>query len=131
MYTGWSSQLYAGSGDPVVAQRKSRLGVVTKSLPSRRRQTKRVSSRGNSLESSYHQLRELIVRGRVAPGSRLIEAELAARLGVSRTPVRGALNWLQREGYVVVISGHDHKSRLAVAPLTKDDARELYWIVGH
>ena len=67
----------------------------------------------------------------MSPGSRLIESELAARLNVSRTPVRGALNWLQREGYVLMISGHDHKSRLAVAPLTQDDAKELYWIVGH
>jgi DNA-binding GntR family transcriptional regulator len=44
--------------------------------------------------------------------------------------VRGALHWLQREGYVME-SGNGAKSRLMVAPLTKEDARELYSIIGH
>ena len=44
--------------------------------------------------------------------------------------MRGALHWLQREGYVTG-SGNGAKSRLIVAPLTKEDARELYSIIGH
>lgn len=51
--------------------------------------------------------------------------------GVSRTPVRSALHWLQREGYIISTAGHSSKARLTVAPLTKEDARELYWIIGH
>ena len=39
----------------------------------------------------FEQLRELIVWGRIAPGTRIIEAEVANRLNVSRTPVRAAL----------------------------------------
>lgn len=86
-------------------------------------------ARGDRVTQAYHQLRELIVRGRLAPGTRIVETDVAARLGVSRTPVRGALQRLQQEGYIVA-SGTGQQSRLAVAPLTKEDARELFAIVG-
>jgi DNA-binding GntR family transcriptional regulator len=42
-------------------------------------------------ELVYRKLRELIVRGQLAPGTRIVETDVAQRLGVSRTPVRGAL----------------------------------------
>ncbi|HEX4749022.1 MAG TPA: GntR family transcriptional regulator [Bryobacteraceae bacterium] len=84
----------------------------------------------NSQEFAFTSLREMIVRGRVSPGTWMIEAEIADRLGVSRTPVRGALHWLQREGYVVAME-KGSKSRMVVAPLTKEDARELYAIIAH
>lgn len=45
-------------------------------------------------------LRELILDGSMLPGSRLAEVDLAARLGVSRTPVREALTRLAAEGLV-------------------------------
>jgi DNA-binding GntR family transcriptional regulator len=76
----------------------------------------------------YDALRLLIVRGQLAPGARLIETEIAGRLGVSRTPVREALTRLEQEGYVVSASGK--RARPTVAPLTKDDVRELLYIVG-
>jgi DNA-binding GntR family transcriptional regulator len=66
----------------------------------------------------------------LAPGSRIIEADLTGRLGVSRTPVRDALRLLQQEGFVLGNSARGPKARLLVAPLTKEDARELYRIVG-
>jgi DNA-binding GntR family transcriptional regulator len=77
----------------------------------------------------YLQLRELIVRGRIAPGARIIETELSTRLEVSRTPVRSALQRLTQEGYVMA-SGPGRQIRLSVTPLTEDDARELFGIVG-
>ena len=46
------------------------------------------------------QLRDLILKGEFAPGKRLAEVNLAARLGVSRTPIRIALATLEREGLV-------------------------------
>ena len=46
---------------------------------------------GSRPEQAYARLRELIIQGQLAPGSRIIETEIAARLGVSRTPVREAL----------------------------------------
>jgi DNA-binding GntR family transcriptional regulator len=79
---------------------------------------------------AYQELRDLIIRGRLAPGTRIIEADLASRLGVSRTPVRDALRLLQQEGFVVGSSPSGFKSRLFIAPLTKEDARDLYGIVG-
>jgi DNA-binding GntR family transcriptional regulator len=41
------------------------------------------------------------------------------------------LHWLQREGYIISTSSNNSKARLTIAPLTKEDARELYWIIGH
>jgi DNA-binding GntR family transcriptional regulator len=88
------------------------------------------TARGNSLQTVFHEIRELIVRGRLSPGTWIIEIELAGRLGFSRTPVRGALQLLQREGYVIA-TGNGAKSRMMVAPLTQEDAQELYEIIGH
>jgi DNA-binding GntR family transcriptional regulator len=77
----------------------------------------------------YNALRDRIVRGRLAPGSRLIELELADRLGVSRTPLRAALQRLQTEGYVLSGAGM-RQSRLTVAPLTANDAQQLFLVIG-
>jgi DNA-binding GntR family transcriptional regulator len=78
---------------------------------------------------AYVQLRELIVHGRLAPGGRVIESDLAERLGTSRTPVRSALHRLQGEGYVIARRGGG-RTQLTVAPLTREDGRELFWVVG-
>ena len=78
---------------------------------------------------AYKDLRKLIVHGRLAPGSRLIETEIAERLGLSRTPVRSALQRLMQEGYISD-PGKGLQSRPFVAPLTQNDARELFYIVG-
>jgi DNA-binding GntR family transcriptional regulator len=85
----------------------------------------------NRSEATFKQIRDLIVHGKLAPGSRVVEAELASRLEVSRTPVRAALHRLQQEGYIRGSVEVRSKARLAVAPLTQEDARELYSIVGH
>lgn len=90
-----------------------------------------VTSAPNISESAFQSVRELIVHGKLAPGSRVIEADLAERLRVSRTPIRSALHRLKQEGYIIVTSDSGNKARLAVSPLTQDDARELYQIVGH
>lgn len=88
-----------------------------------------VVGRGASIGRAYDQIRELIVHGRLAPGSRIIESEIASRLGVSRTPVRSALHRLQQEGFVTSVDRAKEK-RLIVAPLTQADALELFQIVG-
>src|SRR5256885_11920294 len=46
----------------------------------------------------YERLQDLIIRGRLAPGVRVVENDIAARLGVSRTPVREAIQRLHQEG---------------------------------
>jgi DNA-binding GntR family transcriptional regulator len=55
-----------------------------------------------SAQDVYQQLKNLILGFELYPGSRVTESELAARFGVSRTPVREALQRLQLEGYVTV-----------------------------
>lgn len=79
--------------------------------------------------AAYERLRDLIVQGRLSPGTRLVELELADRLGVSRTPVRAALERLRQEGYVRGERAA-RQLRLLVAPMTREDARELFHLVG-
>ena len=84
---------------------------------------------GTSLLTAFREIRELIVHGRLSPGTWILEADLAERMNMSRTPVRGAIHWLQREGYILE-HRNVSKSRMIVAPLTKEDANELYLIIG-
>jgi DNA-binding GntR family transcriptional regulator len=84
---------------------------------------------GSRPEQVYTRLRDLIVQGLLSPGSRIIETEIAGRLGVSRTPVREALQRLQQEGFVMGNPGAQ-QSRLTVAPLTRNDVHELLNVVG-
>ena len=84
---------------------------------------------GSRPDQVYARLRDLIVQGSLEPGSRIVETEIASRLGVSRTPVREALQRLQNEGFVNGAPGAQ-QSRLSVAPLTRTDVHELLSIVG-
>lgn len=45
-------------------------------------------------------LREMIVTGELQPGQRIVEQDLSARLGVSRTPIREAIETLTLDGPV-------------------------------
>lgn len=76
----------------------------------------------------YDRIRELIVRGRLAPGARLVEATFVSRFRVSRGSVRSALQRLQQEGYVAISPGR--RGGPVVTPLTNDDARELFAMVA-
>jgi DNA-binding GntR family transcriptional regulator len=78
---------------------------------------------------AYERLRRLIVQGQLGPGMRLIETELAERFGMSRTPLRTAMYLLNQEGFVEV-AGKGRQLRLSVAPLTQEDAAEVFGIVG-
>jgi DNA-binding GntR family transcriptional regulator len=102
---------------------------VTKMSPDGRPTATKRARRGDRIARTYEQLRELIIWGRLAPGSRVIESDIASRLGVSRTPVRSALHRLQQEGYISSI-GRRKEQRLVIAPLTQEDARELFDLVG-
>jgi DNA-binding GntR family transcriptional regulator len=85
---------------------------------------------GTSVSTAFDKIRALVVQGQLSPGTWMPEGDLAARLNMSRTPVRSALHLLQREGYVEERK-ISNKSRMMVAPLTKEDASELYSIIGH
>lgn len=64
-------------------------------------------------EEVYQELLEAIVSGKLAPGERIRDQDLALELGVSRTPVREAIRRLRDEGLVESISGVSTR----VAPL--------------
>jgi DNA-binding GntR family transcriptional regulator len=67
-------------------------------------------------------LREAILTLRLAPGARLVEREVAGRLGISRTGVRAALQSLEAEGLVV----RGRRGVFSVAVVSRDEARQIY-----
>ncbi len=70
----------------------------------------------------YAQLREMIIEGELAPGTTVSQAELARRLGLSRTPVREAVRQLQRDGLVQAAPNQ----RVRVAELNPADFELIY-----
>ena len=69
-------------------------------------------------------LREMVVSGELAPGERINEAELAARLGISRGPLREALQRLGAEGFIEF-----RQNRGAfVRTITLDDVVQMYQV---
>jgi DNA-binding GntR family transcriptional regulator len=73
-------------------------------------------------EQAATRLRLLIVRGDLAPGQQLLEADLSDALGLSRTPLREALKQLASEGLVEL---RLNRSAI-VAPLRRDELTELF-----
>jgi DNA-binding GntR family transcriptional regulator len=70
----------------------------------------------------YESLRDAISDGRIAGGERVREEEVARNLGVSRTPVREALQRLQQRGILILGPGRG----LVVAQLSHEQVVELY-----
>lgn len=69
-------------------------------------------------------IRQAIFKKDIKPGEKLVQAELAEQLGVSRMPVREALRTLEKEGLVII---EPHKGAV-VTELTIDDIDEIYEI---
>lgn len=84
--------------------------------------------RGERAAHVYERVRDGIVRGRLAPGARVVEQEVAEKLGVGRTPVREALQLLVQEGYLIPSEGG--RRQLSVAPLREDDVAELFGVLA-
>ena len=70
---------------------------------------------------SFHTLRKGILHGYLKPGERLMEIQLANRLGVSRTPVREAIRMLELEGLVINMP---HRGA-QVASITEKDLQDV------
>ena len=77
----------------------------------------------------YQEVREAIVSLKLAPGAAVSETSVSRRFGGSRTPVRSALERLEREGLLTTVDA-GAKRRLVVAPLTASDMRQLFLMVG-
>ncbi|HSP15249.1 MAG TPA: GntR family transcriptional regulator [Thermoanaerobaculia bacterium] len=84
---------------------------------------------GERAAVAYLRLLDLIVRGRLQPGSRAVESELALRIGVSRTPMREALARLAGEGFLQPCTV-GRRTELVVAPLSLAGMRELWELIG-
>jgi DNA-binding GntR family transcriptional regulator len=76
-------------------------------------------------EDVHALLRERIVKGDLRPGDRLQDLQIAAELGVSRTPVREALLRLERDG----LAESDPNRGFFVAPLSPKEVAEIYPMV--
>ena len=76
-------------------------------------------------DNVYTSLRGWIVDGVLEPGEKLKDKELAAQMGVSRTPVREALRKLEDDGLVETAANRWTR----VALITLQDAEEIYPII--
>lgn len=90
---------------------------AAKALPS-----KTEPARGSAGDTAYEALRGMLLIFELRPGERLNEVHLAERLGLSRTPVREALNRLAAERLVLARGGHG----FYVRDLDLKEAMDLY-----
>lgn len=69
----------------------------------------------------FNTLRQAILKGELKPGERLMEIQLAQRLGVSRTPIREAIRKLELEGLVTMVP----RKGAEVAKITEKSLRDV------
>jgi DNA-binding GntR family transcriptional regulator len=81
--------------------------------------------RQKSTDRVYLALRRKVIDSELAPGSQILEQELAITLGVSRTPLREALVRLQNEGLLEIIPRHG----VRIIPMSVADMREIYQVL--
>lgn len=77
-------------------------------------------------ERAFEEVRQAIIAGKLAPGTRLIERELCSALGISRASVREMIRRLEAERLVAVEA---HRGPTVIA-LTAQQTREIYEIRG-
>lgn len=77
---------------------------------------------GSRSDLAYSHLKREILAARLEPDSLIDEKEVAAQLGMSRTPVRQAIGRLGQEGYVRVLP----QRGTLVAPLSVTDIQQVY-----
>ncbi|GBG07306.1 GntR family transcriptional regulator [Paenibacillus agaridevorans] len=78
--------------------------------------------RMSAKERAFSQIQRWIIDGTLQPGEKLIDAELADSLGVSRTPIREAFQLLEVQGLVSMHPGKETK----VTEIEKDDILKMY-----
>ena len=75
-------------------------------------------------EAICESLRNAIKKGKLKPGERLMEVQLAEELGISRTPVREAIRKLEQEGYVIMLP----RRGTYVSSVSVHDVQEIFEI---
>ncbi|MNM06197.1 HTH-type transcriptional repressor CsiR [compost metagenome] len=73
-------------------------------------------------ERAFSQLQRWIIEGTLQPGEKLLDAELAESLAVSRTPIREALQLLEMQGLITMQPGKETR----VTTILKDDILKMY-----
>jgi DNA-binding GntR family transcriptional regulator len=71
--------------------------------------------------NAYEAIKEAIIQGKFEPGMRLAEENLAQAFGISRTPIREAIQRLEMDGLVTPL-----KRGVAVSSFSKQDIRQIY-----
>lgn len=107
------SGLARGNLNPQISNNQRRLMMLS---------SKAIQRRKSLHQQTYDVLKNNILAGHIASGSRLVETQLAEQLQVSRTPIREAIRQLQREELVEA----DENGWLRVASLSINEARHLY-----
>lgn len=87
---------------------------------------KRGGGRVSYVDTAYETIKRNILSNQYPPGHHALEQELADELEMSRTPVREALIRLANEGLVELIP----RRGMRVIPLSPDDMKELYEVIG-
>jgi len=73
---------------------------------------------------AYDTLKEKLINCEYAPGSMLNEVRLTEELGVSRTPIRQALNCIEQEGFIRVLP----KKGIMVREISLNDVRQIFQV---
>ena len=82
----------------------------------------RRSASRSVVEAIWDELRTLILRGSLAPGTRLVELDIASQTQASQVSVRGALQRLERDGLVV----RRGRSGTFVADVVPEEMHEIF-----
>jgi DNA-binding GntR family transcriptional regulator len=78
-------------------------------------------------EDAYDALRRAILGGQLAPGERIVEADIARQMVISRSPVREAVRKLEREGLVEYVP----RRGTVVLGLSAEDVADAYQLRAH
>ena len=76
----------------------------------------------NRTEEAYQKIKGFILRSEIYPRQKIVIEDLARQMGVSRTPIREAMNRLVNEGYVT----HVWNRGFSVKEITAEEVEELY-----
>lgn len=77
-------------------------------------------------EHAYNYLKEMILDGELKAGDRLIERELAGKLGISRTPIREAMFRLESQGFVKTVP----RKGVVVSNISENEVIEVFTILS-
>jgi DNA-binding GntR family transcriptional regulator len=96
--------------------------TIKSTNPRPRRALARRQNTRDFTEFAYQRIKDLILRYEFKPGQKLTQEGLAARLGVSLTPVREALRILEKEGYAAPVRNRG----FFVGEISLKEAEELF-----